>query len=97
MPSKVIKELTDFEDKYYHLVWYARHSPQNCQGDQCPCKKVETDYPKETSDLSSPDLGDWTHGFNSGMLACTRHIRAFAGRSKMEREYAQEHFPQLDS
>lgn len=69
----------DIEKKYFMLVWYARS-----QGPASPdpavreaFAEVKAMYPAETAALSS-DLGEniqWTHGFNSGMLAALRLIR----------------------
>ena len=63
--------------------------------------------------LSSNEMGDWKHGFNSGMLAASRLYSAFAHAGTLrsegyddeegepgpndDREFALEEFPMLDS
>ena len=70
-----INELQKFESKYESLVWYARKPPQQIAtipGLKAAATEVECKYPDETAALRSADSGDWSHGFNSGMLAAVR-------------------------
>ena len=41
-----------------------------------------------------PDGSDWTHGFNSGMLACLRFV---ATALEQDIEAAHDEFPVLDT
>lgn len=59
------------EEKYFNLVWYARSKPSSVTNE--PRKDVETKYPVEVKKLQADD-GNWTHGFNSGMLAGMRLV-----------------------
>ena len=74
--AAVMEQLKALENKYEMLVWYARKSPQQIatmEGVRIAAMRVESDYPEETAALRSHDAGDWSHGFNSGMLAATRY------------------------
>ena len=106
------KKLSELEEKYCQLVWYARKPLYENQGDwleyfadtpddvilTCRQKmqEVEAEYPEETNSLKSPDGGDWSHGFNSGCLAILRYIAA-AKSENLGIEHAEEFFPELDT
>lgn len=70
---------TEEEEKYEHLVWYARSEPLEGK-DQAPYEEVRLNhkaglaklYPKEIKALHLEDTGNWAHGFNSGCLASYR-------------------------
>ena len=71
-------------EKYSQLVWYARANPNDMRptvkvrlARAKAMKQVETDYPDEAAELAGDD-GAWSHGFNSGMLACARLLEAYA-------------------
>lgn len=68
------KRLADIEEKYCTLVWIARRHVD--EGETYP-EKYDTMYKKEIEDIQSPEIGDWSHGFNSGMLACARLIGSY--------------------
>jgi hypothetical protein len=60
-------------------VWFARSRPENAN---IPDVKANLDrviaaYPKEVAEFRGAN-DNWQHGFNSGMLACTRLLRAYA-------------------
>ena len=67
-------------DKYFDLVWMARKDEALMRA-RPDIRKIfnETSakYPGELKKLQSEE-GDWTHGFNSGMLACSRLLSAYA-------------------
>lgn len=76
--------LDKLEEKYFSLVWYARSEPkESAFWETVPARikdgalngqaKVEERYPDEIDELRGPE-GSWSHGFNSGMLACLRLI-----------------------
>ena len=56
--------------------------------------RIRAAYPKETDDLNSEDLGDWTHGFNSGVLAALRWVMTAQEYGVQE---ADDEFPFLDT
>ena len=67
-------------EKYFDLVWMARKDEALMRA-RPDIRKIfnETSakYPGELKKLHSEE-GDWTHGFNSGMLACSRLLAAYA-------------------
>ena len=86
-------------DKYFDLVWYARKDVDKLLEEErydilATVQKIEEKYPKETSDLKDHELSDWTHGFNSGMLASAR---LYLSIIEYDLEQALEDFPELDS
>lgn len=75
--------LAQKETKYFDLVWYARKNyDEVCLYKDLAlkkivldhCKRIEEAYPEEIDGLQSITEGNWTHGFNSGMLACLRYV-----------------------
>lgn len=64
------------EKKYFDLVWYARKDPDKFYSSNTltEIQKVRETYPEECEALEDPDIGDWTHGFNSGILAALRYV-----------------------
>jgi len=81
------------------FVWLARKSEED---EEIPivkehCKRIRTEYPKETENLADPERGDWEHGFNSGMLAAVRLIGAYVDGSKRDIKMMEEWFPDLDT
>ena len=93
--KELIKALQEKENKYFDLVWYARSRPENIniKGVKENKERIETLYPNEVNGLQS-ERSDWEHGFNSGMLAAFRYILTL---SEMDKETADEEFPNLDS
>jgi hypothetical protein len=90
--------LDELEQKYFHLVWYARTDP-GCIKDGHPAMpgavEVEMKMPEEVAKLRG-DEADWTHGFNSGCLAAFRLVQGLMG-NKTEARCAEEEFPFLDT
>jgi len=89
-PNATRREL---EEKYFKLVWFARSSSDT----KDPIvlreqQKVKDCYPKECAAIACPEDGNWTHGFNSGMLAC---LRLFSS-AKITQNNRKE-FPFLDT
>lgn len=66
--------LNELHQKYNDLVWYARSNPDNWNRPKVweNVQRVQNAYPDEVKKLDSEENGDWTHGFNTGMLACLR-------------------------
>jgi hypothetical protein len=90
-----LNELKQLEKKYETLVWYARKSPQQIAtfpGLQAAIDRVEQQYPDETAALRSAQCGDWSHGFNSGMLAAARLVQDLM---KLHPDVAYINFPDL--
>jgi len=98
--KKAIELMTENScDKYFDLVWYARKDENKLLEEErydvlASMKKVEEKYPKETEELNDPELCDWSHGFNSGMLAASR---LYLSMIEENVEQAIEEFPFLDS
>ena len=94
--QEIITAVAEKESKYYDLVSYARKTQE--QYDTYPLVKelvdrLETEFPTETKQLQGNE-GDWTHGFNSGMLAGMRYVLSLYDMGK---EQADEEFPFLDT
>jgi hypothetical protein len=81
-------------EKYEDLVWYTRSGRNiDIPSVMSQRNRLEDMYPKETEELSS-ESGDWSHGFNSGMLAGMRYILTMM---EYTLEDAEENFPELDT
>lgn len=94
--AEMIKDnLIAMEDKYETLVWYARKSEgqiRTIPRVQELVYEVQREYPKECRMLEA--MGDWSHGFNSGVLAATRFFLSIENEGI---ELAEENFPDLDT
>jgi transcriptional regulator of met regulon len=108
MLKDMVDRLDKISEKYCDLVWLARKD--DALLDERPdirviYEKVCAKYPKEVTHLQCPNVGDWHHGFNSGMLACARLLRAYTLEDDDDLEMdradfirnAEENFPELDS
>jgi hypothetical protein len=83
--SDVQDAIRDLEAKYESLVWYARSQPATATTywEKVPPEirdgafraqmKVEEDHPDEITELRNCE-DNWTHGFNSGVLAALRFV-----------------------
>ncbi len=107
--ERVLEKLGELAGKYFDLVWYARSDP-DCYADDPDMSDslraqvfmaqagVEANYPEEVKDLNSQEITNWTHGFNSGMLAAIRLVRtALDGSEFGGMELALDEFPFLDT
>lgn len=88
-----LHEIQQLEKKYGKLVWYARNASLN-KGDLITRKRIEELYPEEIESYVKSDSLDWTHGFNSGMLAGMRYVLQIVEDGK---EAADSDFPMLDT
>lgn len=95
--KQALKLMLENCNKYCDLVWYARANPKKLlEGEHYEGLKIIQDlkdkYPKETTDIKSDD--NWSHGFNSGMLAASRlYLEMIEG----DIEFALENHPDLDT
>ena len=89
----ILHEIQQLEKKYTKLVWYARNASLN-KGDLITRKRIEELYPVEIESYKKSDSLDWTHGFNSGMLAGMRYVLQIVEDGK---EAADSDFPMLDT
>lgn len=92
-----VKLMIENDEKYCSLVWYARCDQQKRLEEECyealkKCKEIEEKYPEEIKALGEDD--NWSHGFNSGMLAASR---LYLSMIEENVEQAIEEFPFLDS
>jgi hypothetical protein len=92
--QEVLEIGMEYQHKYEELVWYARsgrntHIPAVVKHRE----RIEEMYPQEIELLSS-ESGDFSHGFNSGMLAGMRLITSMM---LINSEHATENFPELDT
>lgn len=74
-------------DKYESLVWYARKAPADDAeywsklpdaiktGALNAMAQVEEHHPDEVDSLRCCECGDFSHGFNSGVLAALSTLR----------------------
>ena len=92
--QEVLKMAYEQQKKYEELVWFARsgrnaHMPvvKNHR------ERIEGMYPQEIRNLLG-ETGDWSHGFNSGMLA---GMRLIVSMMEYNTEHAVENFPELDT
>lgn len=74
----LVARLGDLEKKYFDLVWMARKNPKDLRDPNLKkiFNEVSAKYPGELKKLQGQE-GDFTHGFNSGMLACVRLIDGY--------------------
>lgn len=67
----------ELEEKYFDLVSLARKTEEDERTNdkvKAFVEYVRTKYPQEAEDLADEEEGDWSHGFNSGVLAAARYI-----------------------
>lgn len=112
----ITKCFEQMETKYERLVWYARSGfkplpgvPQEIiEGAKNAQSQVEEMYPDEIDSLKDPQRGDWSHGFNSGMLASLRFVLEALSTEEVHEEDGEEFligglenaklsFPELDT
>ena len=93
--KQLLENIIEKHDKYVDLLWYARSEPENesIKGVKENKERIEKLYPNEVKDLQN-ERGDWSHGFNSGMVAALRYILTM---DESGLEQANEWFPELDS
>ena len=78
--KSIADRIDQIMEKYFDLVWMARRDEALMKARPDIRKtfnKLVAKYPGELQKLQSEE-GDWTHGFNSGMLACSRLLAAYA-------------------
>jgi len=84
-------------EKYFDLVWYARADRKKLlEGEHYEglkaMQEIEQKFPEEIKSLGEDD--NWSHGFNSGMLAASRlYLEMIEG----DIEFALSNHPDLDS
>jgi hypothetical protein len=97
MNKDVQDEISNLEQKYFELVWYARRQPHNLKNEIVKRKSDEVEE-RWGNEFSFPTNGDWEHGFNSGCLAAFRFVLEAMDKSKFGGlEQARENFPMLDT
>ena len=92
--SEVEARLKELQDKYFDLVWFARHRPDETVGAQA-AKLIQKKWADECDKLLGAD-GHWEHGFNSGCLAAFRLALGLMGNAS-DVQMAEDDFPFLDT
>jgi len=92
--EQVLQMAIQQQHKYEELVWFARsgrniHIPSVIKHRET----IKNQFPTEIQQLQNEN-SDWTHGFNSGMLAGMRLITSMMD---INIEHAIENFPELDT
>ena len=93
---EIVKAVAEKANFYDDLVSSARKTEEHYH--KYPLVKelidrLERDHPEEMEKLQGED-GDWTHGFNSGMLAGMRYVLSL---HHMGKEQAEWEFTSLDT
>jgi hypothetical protein len=92
--KELLENLQSLHTKYADLVWYARSDadkhPEHKEAILKAQERIIENYPKEIDDYE--ETPEWTHGFNSGMLAAIRFIYTMDDENL---ERAIEEFPEL--
>jgi hypothetical protein len=94
----LMARLDRFEDKYFDLVWVARRTDKDIEGNdgaRTHFKRIVKQHAEEVEALAE-DQSKWTHGFNSGCLATVRLIVGLLGNSD-DAACAEETFPNCDT
>jgi hypothetical protein len=70
-----------FMDKYFQLVWFARSDEKKLLEEERyeileRLKEIAEKYKEEVQSLYGQS-SDWTHGFNSGILAYSRFLSSY--------------------
>ena len=95
--KEAVKLMLENSEKYFELVWYARANTKKLMESECyeglkAIQDIERKYPKEVMDFREDD--NWSHGFNSGMLAASRlYLEMIEGDVNI----AIDSFPFLDT
>ena len=101
LPDDIYTKIVELHKKYCDLVWYARSEPKghlewlvtptDIKNKAYNVKaRIEELYPDEIDNIRCDDIGDWTHGFNSGMLACLRLIMMACDTTTPPEGYLEE-------
>jgi len=92
--SEVEARLKELQDKYFDLVWYARHRPNETVG-AAGASRIRHRWEDECTKLAD-DTTNFTHGFNSGCLAAFRLALGLMGNAT-DVQMAEDDFPFLDT
>jgi len=84
--NKLLEDLK----KYESLVWYARSDSSKLLQEEiyeglAAQKRIEKEYPQEVYQLNN-DNENWTHGFNSGVLAAIRLTMGLMSKEFIEHD-----------
>lgn len=96
--NKSLDYIDQLQEKYEDLVWYARSDRdyllKNEIYESCAqVQRIEKKYPDEVIELQIDD--NWSHGFNSGILAACRLFKGMLDKDGYEAAIAE--FPFLDT
>jgi hypothetical protein len=106
--DRLMERAATLASKYNNLVWYARASYEKAIANGNLSEKSHRSilatrarilelYPSETEALHSDndETRNWSHGFNSGVVAATRLLMAYASRDDAGIRLAEDLFPDL--
>jgi hypothetical protein len=95
--SDIEIRLRCLQDKYFDLVWFARHRPNEEVGPPGveAAAKIWRKWEAECTKLTA-DTTNWEHGFNSGCLAAFRLALGLMGNAT-DVQMAEDDFPFLDT
>jgi hypothetical protein len=82
--------IDDFERRYFDLVWYARRDKDELLQNEwfealIQMLRIEKEWKDDVNNLVE-DPTNWTHGFNSGMLAAMRLVKGMMYKDVMPLE-----------
>lgn len=92
--TQVKQRIEELEKKYFDLVWYARHNPNEILGIK-KAAEIKNFLKEEVSKLHGAN-SNFHHGFNSGCLAAFRLISGLLSNDK-NAQLAEDSFPFLDT
>lgn len=78
--ERVASRIAKIEKKYLDLVWLAERVPEDEEKTAIHdrCEAIRKQYPKESAVVA--EGGEWETGFDCGMLATARLLKAYANK-----------------
>jgi len=94
-------KLLEYLEKYESLVWYARSDSamlleKEIYEGLAAQKRIEKAYPQDVHQLHN-DNDNWTHGFNSGVLAAIRLTMGLMSKEFIEHDELELYEDEVDN